>query len=199
MAPKLAAMNLPPFARKPGRRLLLGLGAASLAMLAACSALNPNVVSVSRGDIERLVAREFPLERRVAELFDATVQAPQLSLLPERNRLGAVVDVQIRERLLRGQWQGKLTFDSQLRWEARDQTVRLAQVRVQDFAVDNAGPTRSTAERLGAALAERVLEDQVIYRLNPERAAQLQSRGVVPQAVTVTSSGVEITFAPAAK
>lgn len=48
--------------------------------------------------------------------------------------------------------------------------------------------------RLGPALAEKVLEDLVIYRLGAETAARLGAAGLAPGAVTVTARGVEITL-----
>lgn len=168
--------------------------------LVSCAGLmGPPKVTLSQSEIERLVERNFPIDRSLMEIFDVTVHAPRVQLVPERNRLAAVVNVRARDRLFASTWQGQLHFDAALRWEPRDQTVRLSQVRVQDLALAQpAAVNRSTLERLGAALAERVLEDSSIYRLSAERAAQMQQLGVEPGAVTVTSRGVEITFAPKA-
>lgn len=180
------------------RRLVL-LACTATLLLSACAGLGgPPTVTLSQSEIERLVERNFPVDRALLDVFDVTVNAPKVALVPERNRLAAVVAVRARDRLFGSSWQGQLSFDAALRWEARDQTVRLSQVRVQDLALASPGAlTRSTAERLGAALAERVLEESSIYRLSAERAAQMRQLGYVPGAVTVTSRGVEITFAPA--
>ncbi len=156
-------------------------------------------MSLSERDLDALARRAFPVERRLLEVFDATVAPPRLRLVPERNRVAAQLDIGLRDRLFGGQWKGQLDFDAALRWEPNDQTVRLALVRVQDFKLVTTGALPRTAgEKLGAALAERVLEDFTLYRLPAERAQEMQRRGVVPGAVTVTSRGVEITFAPAA-
>jgi CRISPR/Cas system-associated endoribonuclease Cas2 len=184
----------------PSRRACLRTAALAVALqLAGCAVLDaPTTVRLTQADIEQLVERNFPIDRALLEVYDVTVNAPKLRLVPERNRLVAVVDVRARDRLFSSTWQGQLSFDAALRWEPRDQTLRLTQVRVQDLALAKPGTlNRSTVERLGAALAERVMEDSSIYRLSAERAAQLRKLGVEPGAVTVTSRGVEITFAPA--
>ena len=169
--------------------------------LTGCAVLqSPNSVLLSEGDLQRLVQRHFPLEQRLAEVFEVTVSAPQLKLLPENNRVATALEVVARDRLFGGQWRGRLALDSALRYEPSDQSVRLAQVRVQSFSLDVAGARDASsgaqAQRLGALLAERVLEDFTVYRVPPERAAQLLRAGVTPGAVTVNSRGVEITLAP---
>ncbi len=162
--------------------------------LAACAGLGgPRTVTFEPAEIERLLARGFPVERRVLEVFDVSLAAPGVQLLPERSRLGLTAVLRARDRVLGGTWQGHIAFDAALRWQPADQTVRLAQVRVQELVLDGAAP-RPVAERLAAVLVERELEGLAIYRLSPERAAVLQAQGLAPGAVTVTARGVEITL-----
>ena len=186
------------------RRLII---AASGLTLAGCAVLDRDgTVTLSEREINRLIERRFPIERRLLEVFDVSVSAPRVSLLPDRNRLAALLDLQARERILGSQWGGRLDFDSQLRWEASDQSLRLHQVRVQDLALGagagGLGAARSVAERLGAAVAERMLEDLSLYTLPPERAARverLRRAGQAPVAVAVTARGVEITLSDPAR
>ena len=189
------------------RHLVLGpLGPIVAALsLVGCAGLGgPPTVTISAGELEQIVERSFPIDRRFLEMLDVSVKSPKVSLLPERNRVAVVLGVRARDRVFANNWQGQLSFDAALRWESADQSLHLTQVRVQDLALDNPGAaTRTAAERMGGALAERVLEDMSLYKLTPEKLAQLQTSaglpGLAPSAVTVTSRGVEITFAPAAK
>jgi hypothetical protein len=164
--------------------------------LVSCASLgDARSVTLTTDEIERLVSRQFPVDKRMMEIFDVNVKAPRISLLPDRNRLAAVVDLRAKSILFVGSWQGQLKFDSALRWEASDQTVRLNQVRVQDLVIDSADPlTRSAAERLGAAVVERMLEDMSLYKLPAERAAQMAALGLKPGNVVVTSRGVQVNF-----
>jgi hypothetical protein len=176
-------------------------GFAAAATLTGCAGLGgPPVLRFSADEIDNLVARQFPLERRVLELFDLRLTGPKVALLAERNRLATTLEIAARERFLRSEWKGRLAFDAALRWEPSDRSVRLAQVRVQDFAFEgSAGANRSGAERLGGALIERAIEDLSLYTLPAERAEQLAKSGYRPAAVTVTSRGVEITFEASAR
>lgn len=169
---------------------------------AGCAGLGgPPSVRFSEADIARMLDQRFPMERRLVEVFDVTVSRPKLRLLPERNRIAAVVDVAARERLFSGRLAGQLDFDAELRFEPTDNTLRLFQVRVQDLrwgGTDN-GPLRSGGERLGAQLAERMLEGLVIHTLRAEQIEQMRKLAIAPAAVNVTSRGVEITFAATAR
>lgn len=180
------------------RRLLRVTSVLGVLALGACAGLlGPPTVTLSEAEIGRLMERNFPVDRTLLDIFEVTVNAPRVRLLPEANRLAAVVGVRARNRLFAQGWQGQIDFDAALRWEPSDQTVRLSQVRVRDLAlVDPGAFNRNTVERLGAALAERVLEDSAIYRLPATRAAQLREKGYQPASVNVTWQGLEIRFAP---
>lgn len=182
-------------------RRLLCIKLAAMVCLAGCADLaGPQRITLSADDVARLLDRQFPQERRVLEVLDVTLQAPTVRLLADRNRLAAVLDVGVRERLLGGRWKGRLDFDAALRWEPRDRTLRLSQVRVADLQLTSTGAeVRTPAERLGAALAERVLEDLVLYTLPADRAEALRASGVAPAGAAITTRGVEITLSPAAR
>lgn len=188
------------------RRLVSGAvhvgGLVALAGAAGCAGVfgPPGRITFTADEIARLLDRRFPQERRVLEVLDATLGAPRVRLLPDRNRLAAVLDLAVRERLLGGRWAGTLSFDTALRWEPRDGTLRLAQARVADLRLAGgaADGAQTPAGRLGAALVERVLDDLVLYTLPAERAGTLRAAGVAPSAVAVTARGVEITLSPLA-
>jgi hypothetical protein len=174
------------------------------ALLGACAALDPpHSVTLSESELQRLIERAFPLDKRLLDVLDVVVSSPRLRLIPERNRVATELEVSSKDRLFGSQWSGRIALESALRYEASDQSLRLSQVRVNDFKL-NSGNNSSTgprgiasqAERLGSVLAERVLEGFSVYRLSPERAAKLQRAGVTPGQVSINSRGVEITLLP---
>ena len=212
----------------PASGLLTGL-------LVGCAGLGgPTVITLSEAEIAALIQRSFPLTRRVLEVFDVQLQAPSLHLLPAQNRLAVDLTVSTQDRLFGRTARGQLLFDSALRYDAGDATVRLTQVRVQQVNL-SAGSTAAAetvppltakpaspawpdpplvaaplpgpsgpsgpsspldpSARLGYALAERVLDDLVIYRVPADRLASLHQLGLQPGAVTITARGLEITLA----
>ncbi len=224
MRPTAAHRALPTNRPTPRRQVLLAAGLAApglLLALAGCGHVGaPSRITLDEAELQRQLAARFPLEQRLLELFEVRASSPQLRLLPARNRLAAVLDLQARERILALRTQGRLNFESALRWDNREKAVRLDQVRVLDFVLDApSGPAapppagsvqtaaataadsgrRTAGERVAAALAERVLEGLVLYRLPAEKQAQMAQAGVRPSALNITRSGLEITFEPLPK
>jgi hypothetical protein len=167
--------------------LLFGFG--------GCASLLPNSITLSESDLVALFARQFPTTQRLAEIADVTVASPRLWLIPERNHLGATFDVSAADRLFGRSVQGQLALESGLRFEASDDSLRLAQVKVQQFQLDRGagGGLPVPAQRVAALIAEHVLEGITVYRLKPNQAQRLHTSGLLPT-LSVTSRGVEITL-----
>ena len=176
----------------------LGLAVCAPAWLAGCASLSaPRNVTLTQADLQRLVERQFPHQRRVLELIDVTVARPTLRLLPERNRIGTDLDLSATERLSGRTVRGSLALDYALRFEPSDASVRLSQVQVQDVRLDlGSGPLSASGARVGALLAERLLDEFVLYRADAQRIELLQRAGITSAEVVVTARGVEIRFAP---
>jgi hypothetical protein len=164
-------------------------------LLAACANLDPRHVTLSAGEVQSLVERRFPRQQRVMELLDVNLTNPVVKLVPERNRMATSMDLQASERLSGRVLRGSLALDHGLRFEPSDATVRLANVRVEEMKLELAGtPLSGQAARLGALLAERVLDDFVIYRVSDERRQAMSRLGVNNADVAVTARGIELRF-----
>jgi Protein of unknown function (DUF1439) len=192
---------------RPGRSANRAAGAAAcralaclaLLGLAACATLlRPQSIDVSLAQLEQQIARQFPYRNRFLELLDVTVSAPRLTLLPEQNRIATELDVSAGERLSRRAWQGTLALNYRLRFEPADHTVRLADVRVERFAIDGVPPAlQPKVNALGALLTEALLKDQPVHALSAEHVRRLQATRSVVGEPRVTSRGVSIAFDPA--
>lgn len=182
---------------RPRRRLLLTGAVLACALLwAGCAALGPRNISLSQGELQTLLERQFPRQQRVLELIDVSITRPTLRLLPERNRLATDLELSALERLSGRSARGNLSLDYGLRFEPSDASVRLTQVRVQDFRLELGGSANALPmNRIGALLAERLLDDLAIYRLSPERAQRLRNAGVQNAEINVTALGIEIKLA----
>jgi hypothetical protein len=170
----------------------------AVGLLVACASLDPRHVTLSAAEVQTLVARQFPRQQRLMELLDVSLANPVIRLLPERNRLATTMDLQASERLSGRALRGSLAIDHGLRFEPSDATVRLANVKVEDMKLELAGtPLSGQAARLGAMLAERVLDDFVIYRVSDERRQTMARAGFGNADVAVTERGIELRFSAA--
>lgn len=165
--------------------------------LSACAGFGPQTVRVGEPQLQTLLAQQFPRQQRVMEIIDVTFTAPRLRLLPDRNRLATELDFTAADRITGRPWRGALALDYALRFEPSDASVRLAQVRVERVSVEGSGSVLpATGQRLGALLAERLLDDSVVWRARPEQLERLQRAGGATGAVNVTPGGLEITLTP---
>jgi hypothetical protein len=181
----------------PARRALLAwaVGVPIWAVLGGCASLAPRNLTLSQADLQTLVERQFPKERRVLEVVDLTLSRPVVRLHPERNRIGTELELTAMERLSGRTVRGSLSLDHGLRFEPSDGTVRLAQVKVLDLKLDLGGrPFSAQAERMSAALAERALDDFVLQRLSDERRQALRQAGLERAEFVVTLRGIELRF-----
>ena len=180
------------------RHFLLPTLVAAAAIFAGCAALfGPRTVDVSQAQLEELLSRRFPLTRRVLEIFDVTVSAPRLRLLPEANRIATDFDLASTDRLLRSQHRGSLALSFGLRFEPSDNTLRVTQVKVERLQIDGApAPLQRHFERLGTLLAEQGLDAQVVHTLRAKDVEAVQGRGYRPSELRVTPHGLRVTLLP---
>ena len=179
------------------RRNLMALSAATLLLGACAAVLGPRNIEVSQQRLQELVARRFPVNKRYLELFDVTISTPRLTLLPEANRIATQLDVTATDRLLRRPMNGSMDLNYALRFEPADNTVRLADVRVDSFQIGDApGPLQNQLNRIGRLLAEEMLDGEVVHTLRPEDVKNAQGRGYQPGELKVTPRGLVLTLNP---
>lgn len=181
------------------RRLMLVLGGWLTLGGAACSAASPerspSGFKVSAEQLQQAIAKRFPRNYPVGGLVDVKVQAPQLRLLPELNRLGAEIGVEAGGMVLGRNYPGVLDLDFALRYEAVDQSIRAYELRFN--SLNFAGLPPGQAELLntyGPRLAEQSLREVVLHQLHPEDLAMPNAMGLQPGSITVTAQGLVIGF-----
>lgn len=167
-------------------------------LLAACGSLGgPRTITLSEADLLRALARQLPLESRFLDLLDVQVGSARLKTLPEANRLSTEMDLTATERLSGRSFAGRIGADFGLRHDAAGQAIRLTDVRVRSLELDGLPAAwRPQLGRLGALVAEQLLEDLPVYRFKPEDLQRAAALGLRPGTVNVTPRGVEILLAP---
>jgi hypothetical protein len=191
-----AARAFPEFAARCSRSVALLVAATLLASCA--SLLVPRTVDVSQVRLQELIARRFPVKKRLFDAIDLTVDSPRVTLQPEANRIAVELSLDAgSDGVVRSKMAGSLLVSEGLRFEPGDNTVRLVDVRVERFAIDGLpGNWQRQLDRLGKPLAKALLDDEVLYALRPKDIASLEGRGVRPADLRVTDTGIAITLRP---
>ncbi|WP_010464434.1 hypothetical protein [Acidovorax radicis] len=172
----------------------LALGGATL-LLAGRGALAQPSYTVPLAQLQEMVATKFPRSVPVQGLFDLTLQAPNLRLLPEVNRLGAAMVVDAAGAALRRSHAGSFDVEFGLRYEASDRTLRAHQIRLVRLDFPSLKPT--VTELLNAyapVLAEQSLREVTLHQLRPQDTAVFDGLGLQPGPITVTAKGLSVAF-----
>jgi hypothetical protein len=177
------------------RRLLLMAVAAGCSLAATgCSGKSgPGNVSVPRQKLQEVVASRFPRQFPVAGMLQLQLHSPTLGLLPERNALNLVLQVQLSGPVLKQTYGGQMDLDFALRYEPTDRTRRAHQIKVNRLVVTDLAPAMSDMlTTYASALAEQALGQLVLYQLQDKELALVDSLNLEPGAITVTPEGLSV-------
>ena len=186
------------------RAFLTTLLIGTLALLSSCATLPPpaKTISVTEARLAQLIGSQFPFDSEMLEVLDVIVSAPRITLDPDNNRINTAFDINVAGNSILGlftskTYKGVLDLSYGLRFEPKDATVRLTDVRVRRLDVDGTpSAMRRPIEKLGAPLAQKLLKDYVLYKVRPEDLKAAQGWGYKPGAFRVEPTGLSITLDP---
>jgi len=182
------------------RRALCCMALCGLWLPAHPAMAMPGSITFSEQELQGQLAQRFPIQRKLLDLFDLRLSDPQLRLDAQAKRLSTELNLQASDTRSGRSLRGRLGLGYALRFEPSDHSIRLVKPRVESFDFE-AGPGASlrrdeATQRLVMAMAERLLEDLVLYRVPAQRLALLRAIGFRPGTISVTPAGVEITIEP---
>jgi hypothetical protein len=171
---------------------------ALMALLSGCAGLlGTHDVDISESQLTLLLARQFPMERKVLEVIDLDISNPQLTLIPQGNRVGTELDVAAVDRLFGNAATAHIKLDYGLRFQPSDHTIRMTQVRVRELTLASGSSNlRGAAQRIGGLVAEGALENLVLYRMKPAQADEMDRLDLVASPITVTPQGLHMSVSP---
>lgn len=170
------------------------LGAVTMGLFGCNGLMGPPHVAYSEAELNQMLARRFPIEKRVMEMLELSLANPKLALRPEAGRIATEFDLLAYERLSGRRWQGQLALEYGLRLDRSDNSLRMDNPWVTRLSLDKGAGAQ--VERIGALVVEQLLRDVVIHRLKPEQVERMAKAGYELGDVRVTSSGVEINARP---
>jgi hypothetical protein len=174
------------------------LCAGVLGVLSGCASLvGTHDVDISESQLTVLMARQFPMERKVMEVIDLNITNPVLTLMPQANRVGTELDVTAVDRVFGSTALGHLRLDYGLRFQPSDHTIRMTEVRVRELTLSSGSSNlHGTAQRIGGLVAEGALENLVLYRMKPAQADEMDRLNLVASPITVTPQGLHMSVSP---
>ncbi|WP_156909372.1 DUF1439 domain-containing protein [Ottowia thiooxydans] len=191
--------------RRQGLGALAGIALAGLLItLPACAnrlsagADGTRSYTLPRAQLEELIGKKFPQQRRLSGLIDVTLQRPRLQLLPETNRLGTSIDLTAAEMLLGTRYEGRVDLDYGIRFDAADGSIRMVDVRVGKVDFPSVPQQyQPLFARAAPRMVEQLLNGMVLQEIKPDQLALVNGLGYRVGEVRVTREGLRVELLPA--
>jgi hypothetical protein len=86
--------------------------------------------------LQTSLERKFPMHQRALGVFEVELSHPQLSILPENDRV-ALGDLGVTPLLARQSWHGSMLVSGRLRVDSARNAIYIADPHVDSFNMDN--------------------------------------------------------------
>lgn len=170
---------------------------ASSLWLAACATLSgPRDVDIPLSRLEAGLAKRFPVDQKVLEMFRVQLSAPRLATLPAQDRVLITLNSAISTPLTRQPWQGELALSSRLAVDSAQNAIVLREARIERLealGIDN--QRGQLLQKVADFIADQLLENAVLHRFADDElrylGTQYSATGIRP-----TTNGLQIHFEP---
>jgi hypothetical protein len=180
------------------RRLLLSALACCPAAVLAQEADSPRPRhKIGAAQLYEALSARFPLRLGVLGLVQLQVSAPQLLLLPARNKIGATLQALASGPAVQRGEAGEADLVFSLRYAGEDKSIRAYQPEIIDLRLPNVpGDAAQRLKSLLPAFTRDAVGEVVLHRLTPRELALPDTMGFEPDKLTVQEDGVVIVFGP---
>ncbi|MFO1220525.1 MAG: DUF1439 domain-containing protein [Burkholderiaceae bacterium] len=149
--------------------------------------------TATHSELQAMLAKQFPLSQRYAEIVAVGLRDPQLALNAKANRAMVTARVSITSPLLRGgRVDGTVALSSALRYDAAARALRLEQPQAERLELQ--GVSGSDAERLqqiGGLVAQELLQGQVLRTFTAEELSFGRKTYEIGD-ITVLDDGIKV-------
>ena len=149
--------------------------------------------TASHAELQAMVAKQFPLAQRYAEIFTVALHDPQLGLNATSNRAAITARLSIASTLLRsGAVDGMVSLSSALRYDPATRALQLDQPKAERLELQ--GVTGSNAERLqrvGGVVAQELLQGQALRTFTKEELTVGRKTYEIGE-ITVLADGIKV-------
>jgi len=149
---------------------LAALGAA--ASFRALGAFNfwTSEYTVSRAELQAMVARQFPVSQRYASIVSVSLSEPEVGLDAAANRAAVTAHVSIVSPLLQpGRVDGTIALSSALRYDAVGRALRLDQPKAERVELQGVrGDDAVRLKQIGSVVAQELLQGRALRTFTVE-------------------------------
>ena len=149
--------------------------------------------TATRSELQAMIAKQFPMSQRYAEIVSVALSDPQLDLNPAANRAAITARVSIASPLLRaGRVDGTIALSSALRYDAPARALRLEQPKAERLELQGVGG--ADAERLkqiGGMVAQELLQGRVLRSFTAEELTVGRKTYEIGD-ITVLADGIKV-------
>ncbi len=178
-----------------------------IASLVGCATPKPQprTLMVSESKLMQLIGSQFPFNSKMLEVLDVGVGSPKISFDAVNNRINTSLDLNVVGSgivglLIKREYKGGIDLSYGLRFEPSDNSVRMTDVKLGKLSVDGAPELMERPiSRLGVALAQKLLAEQVLYKVSAQDMEAAKGWGYKPGAFKIAPGGLAITLDPIEK
>ena len=173
-------------------RCLLPLIACTV--LASCAGLvGPRQIELPLTRLQEGLDRRFPVDHRILSLFDMQLSRPQLTILPDMDRIALTVDASVAPPFTKHSWNGSLALSGHLTMDAARSAIYISEVRIDRFVLDGVdeGRQRQLAKAANVIM-DKFVREMPLHRFHHD---DLRFAGVqfVPTRIATTPTGLIVT------
>lgn len=149
--------------------------------------------TATRSELQAMVARQFPISQRYAEIVSVALSDPHLDLNAAANRAAVTARVSISSVLLRaGQVDGTIALSSALRYDAATRALRLEQPRAERVELQGvSGRDGERLQQIGSLVAQELLQGRVLRTFTAEELS-FGSKTYEIGDITVLADGIKV-------
>ena len=149
--------------------------------------------TATRAELQAMIAKQFPISQRYAEIFSIALSDPRLDLNVAANRASITANVSIASTLMRpGRVDGTIALSSALRYDAAARALRLERPKAERLELQ--GVSGGDAERLqqiGGLVAQELLQGRVLRTFTAEELSFGRKTYEIGD-ITVLADGIKV-------
>lgn len=149
--------------------------------------------TATRSELQAMIARQFPMSQRYAEIVLVALTDPQLGLNAAANRAAITARVSIASSLLRaGRVDGMIALSSALRYDAAARALRLEEPRAERLELQGvSGGDAELLQQIGGLVAQELLQGRVLRTFTAEEL-RFGSKTYEIGGITVLADGIKV-------